>query len=113
MLSPAISAQEGNTGADSPKGAKLTAPAAEGAASSNGIGAKDEDDMGEDKPHVALRTALGTLGVVLSGYEVRELIKLQEEGRDNRLLRGLEAGGVCDGDGGRALFFARLTGLDR
>lgn len=78
MLSPAISAQEGDAGADSPKGAKLAAPAAEGAASSNGFGAKDEDDvdMGEDKPHVALRTALGTLDVVLSGYEVRELIKL-------------------------------------
>lgn len=76
VLLPALSADEGS---NSSNGARLPIDAAlvKGASSlpsstpSDAMKVEGGDDSVGEKPHVVLRNALATLGVVLSGYEVR------------------------------------------
>lgn len=64
VLCPAITAE---VAPDSPRAPEAFAATAEEAAAAN---EDDSADVRDDKPSVALRTAVGMLGVVLSGYAV-------------------------------------------
>lgn len=75
VLSPALaldSASDGETSASSATADDAVAAAAGGGAGGDG-GDSAGNVVGDGKPHIALRNAVETLEVVLSGYAVSEL----------------------------------------
>lgn len=90
VLSPAMNPETGSDASLSQSGETSASATTVDDAPVGGDAVNDDSAAAADKPHIALRNAVDTLGVVLSGYAVSVL----EGGRERCSCRVVFIGGV-------------------
>lgn len=89
-LAPAMSMEhEHSLNGHSEAGMEMPANGRPNGSAMNGVGGEQlNGSVGDERPHLILRNAFNTLGMVLSGFEVRgyvcPTVALMPEGRDRQ-----------------------------